>query len=32
LLNERPVHNEYSHMADALRYAVYSFETANITF
>jgi phage terminase large subunit len=24
LLNERPRHNEYSHMADALRYALYS--------
>ena len=24
LLNERPRHNEYSHMADALRYALYT--------
>ncbi len=25
LTKEKPVHNEYSHMADALRYALYSF-------
>jgi hypothetical protein len=25
LLKDRPLHNEYSHMADALRYAIYSF-------
>lgn len=25
LLKERPLHNEYSHMADALRYAIYSY-------
>lgn len=27
LLNEKPIHNEYCHMADALRYGVYSYET-----
>lgn len=32
LLNEKPLHNEYSHMADALRYAIYSFETHEYTF
>lgn len=32
LLKEKPVHNEYSHMADALRYAIYSFETHEYTF
>lgn len=25
LVNEKPVHDQYSHMADALRYAIYSF-------
>jgi hypothetical protein len=25
LIKERPKHNEYSHMADALRYALYSY-------
>ena len=25
LLNERPVHDKYSHGADALRYAIYSY-------
>lgn len=25
LINEKPVHDQFSHMADALRYAVYSF-------
>lgn len=29
LLNERPKHDDYSHMADAIRYAVYS-HSANI--
>ena len=24
LLNERPMHDEFSHMADALRYALYT--------
>lgn len=28
LLREKPKHNEASHMADAIRYALYSFETA----
>lgn len=32
LLNEKPIHNEYCHMADALRYAIYSYETATHTF
>ena len=27
LLKERPVHDEYSHMADALRYALYTYQT-----
>lgn len=25
LLKERPLHNQYSHMADAVRYAIYSY-------
>ncbi len=25
LLKERPLHNQYSHLADALRYAIYTF-------
>ena len=32
LLREKPKHNMASHMADALRYALYSFNVANITF
>lgn len=32
LIVEKPKHNEFSHMADALRYAVYSFETVGATF
>lgn len=32
LIKEKPLHNSASHIADALRYAIYSFETANITF
>jgi len=32
LLKEKPKHNHASHMADALRYALYSFETAATTF
>tara|TARA_R110000772_G_scaffold4302_3_gene15096 strand:+ start:1054 stop:2358 length:1305 start_codon:yes stop_codon:yes gene_type:complete len=32
LIREKPKHNMASHMADALRYALYSFITANITF
>ncbi len=32
LLREKPVHNYASHMADALRYALYSFETTATTF
>lgn len=29
---EKPKHNRASHMADALRYALYSYETAEISF
>ena len=32
LMKERPKHNYASHMADALRYALYSFETSATTF
>ena len=32
LLKEKPKHNMASHMADALRYALYSFETSATTF
>ena len=32
LLKEKPKHNMASHMADALRYALYSFQTSNISF
>lgn len=32
LVREKPKHNMASHMSDALRYALYSFETASITF
>ena len=32
LLKEKPKHNRASHMADALRYALYSFETSNSGF
>ena len=32
LLKEKPKHNQASHMADALRYALYSFETTATTF
>jgi hypothetical protein len=32
LQREKPVHNRACHMADALRYALYSFETTMITF
>ena len=32
LLKEKPKHNHASHMADALRYALYSFETSATTF
>ena len=32
LMKERPKHDRASHMADALRYALYSFETASISF
>ena len=32
LLREKPKHNYASHMADAVRYALYSFETSATTF
>jgi hypothetical protein len=32
LLKEKPLHNKASNMADALRYAMYSFETSMTTF
>lgn len=32
LAKEKPKHNRASHMADALRYALYSFETASTGF
>ena len=32
LMRERPKHNMASHMADALRYALYTFETSASTF
>ena len=32
LMKERPKHDRASHMADALRYALYSFITSNTTF
>jgi len=32
LLTEKPVHNMASHMADALRYALYTFVASDITF
>ena len=32
LMKEKPKHNAASHMADAIRYALYSFETTATTF
>jgi len=32
LLKEKPKHNMASHMADAMRYALYTFETSATTF
>jgi len=32
LIKEKPKHNMASHMADGLRYALYSFQTGNISF
>jgi phage terminase large subunit len=32
LAKEKPKHNRASHMADALRYALYSFQTSNSGF
>lgn len=31
LVTEKPIHDKYSHMADALRYALYSFNTSTGT-
>ena len=32
LMKEKPKHNMASHMADALRYALYSFQTSQVSF
>ena len=32
LMRERPKHNMASHMSDAIRYALYTFETSAHTF
>ena len=32
LMKEKPKHNEFSHMADALRYALYTFQITATTF
>ena len=32
LMREKPKHNQYSHMADALRYALYTFQVTATTF
>ena len=32
LMKEKPKHNMASHMADALRYALYSFQTTQVSF
>ena len=32
LLKERPKHNNASHMSDALRYGLYTFQTSASTF
>ena len=32
LIKEKPKHNMASHMADGLRYALYSFQTAQVSF
>jgi hypothetical protein len=32
LMREKPKHDKFSHMSDALRYALYSFETASTSF
>lgn len=29
LVKEKPLHNEYSHMADAIRYAIYSYKVSS---
>lgn len=32
LIVEKPIHNKYCHMADAIRYAIYTYETNALTF
>ena len=32
LIKEKPKHNMASHMADGMRYALYSFQTAQVSF
>lgn len=32
LIVEKPVHDEYSHMADAIRYAIYTYEASALSF
>jgi hypothetical protein len=32
LIREKPKHNMASHMADGLRYALYSFQTSQVSF
>jgi len=32
LIKEKPKHNMASHMADGLRYALYSFQTSQVSF
>jgi len=32
LMREKPKHNEFSHMADAIRYALYTFQVTATTF
>lgn len=32
LIKEKPKHNEFCHMADAIRYALYSYETSLVGF
>ena len=32
LMKEKPKHDRFSHMADALRYGLYTFETSSTTF
>jgi hypothetical protein len=32
LIKEKPIHNKYCHMADAIRYAIYTYEVNALTF